>query len=555
MSTFKKEKISANRVALIAKCLVKYGFRSAAESIGMRMKIPLFSKRLGKISHKYGTHQRTKMLLEDLGPTFVKLGQIISTRPDLVGEELCEELATLQDSVEPFSYEEVEEVFKAEFGKPIDSVFKSFERIPMASASLAQVHKAVTKDGKVVAVKVQRPNIEEIIRQDIQIMHYIAELAEKRNPDLKKFGSPEIIEEFERGLQKELNFNLEGKNILRFREIFKDDLNVVIPEYFEELSTGRILTMGYVEGTPLTEILAGKTIPGINKPLIAKISVKAYFKQLLEHGFFHADLHPGNIFVNKNKIGFVDFGLIGWLEQSKIDDLSRLFINLIDCDVGNILIQLSAMDLIAEDTDLVSLREDISDLMETYYGLEMKQVNLGKSATDLMVLLAKHKIRIPKEYILLSRSLLLVESSAKALDPDFSAIEIFQPYLLKLAINKFTPKEIFKRLKLQIFDIDSLSRTLPKSIRNILKIIEGGKVKLEFEHKNLDIFAAQLDKIMSRLVVAIILASIVVGSSIAMVASNNLPIYGLPTLSVLGFFVALALGFVLVVVSLKNIAR
>lgn len=552
---FKKEKINANRIALIVQTLVKYGFRSVAEKIGLKRVIPFIPIIKPSTVQVYNSSQRTKMLLEDLGPTFVKLGQVLSTRPDLIGEELSTELSKLQDSVEPFSYEEVEQVFKEEFGKPINSIFKSFEPVPVASASLAQVHKAFTKEGKLVAVKVQRANIKEIIHQDIQIMHYISKLAERRNSNLKKFRSPEIVEEFQRSLEKELNFKYEGQNILRFRGIFKDDPNIVIPEYFEELSSSRILTMSYVSGTPLSEIIAGKIIVGLDKPLIAKICVHAYFKQLLEHGFFHADLHPGNIFVEKNKVGFVDFGMIGWLEQTQIDELSRLFLNLIECDVSSIIIQLTDMDLLTEDVDVASLREDISDLMETYYGLEMKSVNLGKSATELMLLLTKHKIRIPKEYTMLSRSLLLVESSAKALDPDFSAVDVFKPDLISLAAKKFSPKEIIKKIKKQIFDIDSVSRTLPKSIRNILRVIERGKIKLEFEHKNLDIFAEKLDQIMNRIVVAIILAAIIMGSSIAMVASNNLDIYGLPTLSVLGFFAAFVFGFILVVISLKKIAR
>ena len=552
MGIFKEERISANRIAHIAQTIVKYGFRSAAESIGIKRRIPLVPKRGNKIARDYGTHQRIKMLLEDLGPTFVKLGQILSTRPDLMGEELSTELAKLQDSVEPFSYEEVEELFKEEFGKPINFFFRSFEHAPVASASLAQVHKAVTKKGELVAVKVQRPGIEEIIRQDIQIMHYVAKLADRRNPDFKQFRSPEIVEEFERSLHKELNFRLEGRNISRFREIFKGDPNIVIPEYFEELSAGRIITMGYIRGTPLTKIIAGEKKPGMNKQLIAKICVDAYFKQLIEYGFFHADLHPGNIFIDGNKVGFVDFGMIGWLEQAQIDDLSKIFINLIDYNVGNILIQLTSMDLISEDTNIASLREDISDLMETYYGLEMRDANLGKSATELMFILTKHRIMIPKEYTLLSRSLLLVEASAKALDPDFSAVDAFKPYMLRLATKKFTPKEIIRRIKNQIFDIDSLSRSLPKTARAILRVIESGKIKLEFEHKNLDIFSDHLDKIMNKIVAAIIIAAIIVGSSIAMVATNNLQVYGLTTLSVLGFFVAVVLGFILILVSLKN---
>lgn len=555
MGLFKKEKISAQRVSHIAKTLVAYGFRSVAEILGLKRKIPLIPRRSAKIVYEYDTHERTKMVLEELGPTFVKLGQIISMRPDLVGESLSLELSKLQDSVKPFSYEEVEKAFEQEFGKPVLALFKSFDKVPFASASLAQVHHAVTKDKKLVVVKVQRPNIETIIRQDIQIMHYIARLAERRNADLKQFRSPEIVEEFERSLHKELNFKLEGKNIERFRMIFEDDPNVIIPEYFEELSTSKILTMSRVPGIPLTEVIAGKTVPRINKPLVAKICTKAYYKQLLEHGFFHADLHPGNIFVHNNKAGFVDFGMIGWLEQEQVDELSRLFVFLVECDVTNIVNQLTEMDLITDETDLVSLREDISDLVETYYGLDMKDVNLGKAATDLMILLTKHKIRVPKEYIMLSRSLLLVESTSSALDPDFNAVAIFQPYLRELTTKKFTPKEIAKRIKKELFTVDSLIRMAPKHIRNILKVVESGKIKLEFEHKNLDEFAVSLDRTMTKLVIAVILAAIIMGSSIAMVASNNLQFYGLPTLSLLGFFVSLILGFTVVIVSLKKMVR
>jgi ubiquinone biosynthesis protein len=556
MSIFKEKKVSALRVARIAKILVKYGFLTVAEDIGLRGKIPFLPRKEIEVVNGYNVHQRTKMLLEDLGPTFVKLGQILSTRPDLVGVELSNDLTHLQGSVKPFCYSQVEEVFLSEFNKPISSVFKSFDKIPMASASLSQVHKAVTMDGEIVVVKVQRPNITEMIHQDIQIMHYIAKLAERKNPDLKQFRSPEIVEEFQRSLDKELNFRLEGKNIERFQTMFALDSNVIIPEYFEKLSTSKILTMSYIPGTPLTEIIAGKTIKGLNKTLIAKTCANAYFKQLLEHGFFHADLHPGNIIVmEKNKIAIVDLGMVGWLEQNQIDELSRLFINLIDCDVSNIMIQLGAMELITEGTDVISLREDISDLMESYYGLDIKKVNLGKSATELMVLLTKYKIRIPKEYTMLSRSLLLVESSAEALDPNFSAIDLFRPYLLRMVTKNFSPESIIKRIKTQIFDLDSLSRTVPKSIRKILGVIETGKIKLEFEHKNLNLFSNELDHIMNKLTIAIILAAIIMGSAVAMVASNNLIIYGLPTLSVLGFIVALILGFLFVAFSLKNIVR
>lgn len=553
MGVFKKEKISAFRIAHIAKILAKYGFRSIAEKTGLK-RIPLLKSKKNNFEKRYNYHERTRMAIEELGPTFVKFGQIMSTRPDLIGVDLSVELAKLQDDVKPVDFEEIEIEFLEEFKKPINSVFKSFEKVPIASASLAQVYKAVTKEGKEVVVKIQRPGIEKIIQQDIQIMHYLAKFAEKRNKELKKFRSPEIIEEFQKSLQKELNFLFEGKNILRFREIFKGDEQIIIPNYYPELSTSKIITMDFVSGIPLSEIIAGKTVYGLDKPLLAKTCVNAYFKQLLEHGFFHADLHPGNIIlVGKNKIGFVDFGMIGWLEKEKIDDLSRLFMNLIECDVTNILIQLDAMELLDENINLVSLREDISDLMESYYGLEMKDVNLGKSATELMVLLTKHRIRIPKEYTMLSRSLLIVESSATALDQNFSAIELFRPYLIKVAIEKFSPAGILKKLKAQLFDLDSVTRTFPKNIRKIIKVIEGGKIKLEFEHKNLDVFANKLENIINKLSIAIILAALIMGTSMAMFAASRIEVYGLSTIALAGFVLSIIIGFIFVFISLRKI--
>jgi len=553
MSLFKREKISPHRLREIAEVLAKYGFEYAAERTKIGKKIP-FRKPPVEIIKVYNPYERARMVLEDLGPTFVKFGQILSTRPDLVGVKLSHELSRLQDAVKPFPYEEVEREIKSELGKPIDEIFKSFDRKPLASASVAQVHKAKTKSGKIVVVKVQRPEIEERIKQDIQIMHYLAEVAEHHNPGWRQYRLPEIVEEFERSILKELNFELEGRNILRFREMYKKDQEIVIPEYYPTLSSKRILTMSFIDGTPLTEIIEGKTKKEFNKPLIAKRGAEAYFKQVLVHGFFHADLHPGNMIVQDgNKIAFVDFGIVGWIEEDKINDLSKLFIHLIDCNVKDIVNQLISMNLIDEETDIDSLREDISDLMETYYGLDLKEVKLGETATQLMLLLTEYKIKIPKEYTMLSRSLLLVEGSATKLDPTFNAVTTFKPYALKLAAQKLSPLKILDRMKTEILELEGISRTIPRIVRNVLSKIEGGKIKLEFEHKNLDIFAHELEHITNKLTMAIILAALIIGSSVAMLANNSIHIYGLPTLSVLGFVASALLGFILVISSMKKI--
>lgn len=374
MSLFKKEKLSPKRAREIVQILAKYGFEFVSESTKLAKKIPFIRKK-NEIVKVYNSYERARMVLEELGPTFVKLGQILSTRPDLIGQAFSHELSKLQEEVTPFAYAEVEQQVKKELGKTIEEIYKTFEKKPYASASIAQVHRATTKDGKQVIVKIQRPNIEDKIKQDVQIMHYIAELAQKHNHAWEELKLPEIVEEFERSIVKELNFELEGKNIMRFTEMYINDSKIIIPTYYPKLSSKRLITMSFVKGTPFTELIEGTQNNEFDKPLLAKIGAEAYFKQVLLYGFFHADLHPGNMLAVKgNKIAFVDFGMVGWIEEESITDLSKLFIYLIDCDVKNIINQLTIMNLIDEGSNLENLKMEISDLMQSYYGLDLKEI-------------------------------------------------------------------------------------------------------------------------------------------------------------------------------------
>ncbi len=553
MSLFKKEKLSSKRAKEIVKILTKYGFEFVSENTKLGRSIPFIRKK-NELIKVYNSFERARMVLEELGPTFVKLGQILSTRPDLVGQPFSHELSKLQEEVKPFPYEEVEKQVKKELGKTVEEAYKSFEKKPLASASIAQVHRAVTKSGKQVVVKIQRPNIEEKIKQDLQIMHYIAELAQKHNQAWQEFKLPEIVEEFERSIIKELNFELEGKNIMRFTEMYLNDPKIVIPTYYHDLSSKRIITMSFIKGTPFTELIEKEGDLGFDKPLLARIGAEAYFKQVLVYGFFHADLHPGNMLAMKgNKLAFVDFGMVGWIEEESINDLSKLFIYMIDCDVKNIINQLTIMNLIDEGTNLDNLKMEISDLMQSYYGLDLQEIKLGETATQLMLLLTRYKIRIPKEYTMLSRSLLLVEGTAQKLDPTFNAVETFKPYAQKLAAQKLNPAKIFDKIKTEVLEMEGMTRVIPRTIRNILAKIEGGKIKVEFEHKNLDIFAHELEHISNKIVLAIILGCLIVGSSIAMLATNSMHINGLPIITVLGFGVSAVLGILLVFSSMKKI--
>ncbi|HPM86113.1 MAG TPA: AarF/ABC1/UbiB kinase family protein [archaeon] len=553
MSLFKKKKLSSKRAREIVRILAKYGFEFVSEKTKLGRSIPFINKK-SELVLVYNSFERARMVLEELGPTFVKMGQILSTRPDLIGQPFSIELSKLQDAVTPFSYKEVEHEMKCELGGSVEELFKSFDKKPIASASIAQVHLAVTKNGEKVAVKIQRPGIEEKISQDVQIMHYIAELAQKYNNAWEEFRLTEIVEEFERSIVKELNFELEGKNIMRFNEMYLNDKNIIIPKYFPSLSSKRIITMSYIKGVSFSQLISSGKDYGFDKKELARIGAEAYFKQVLVFGLFHADLHPGNLIAIKgNKIGIVDFGMVGWIDEESISDLSKLFIYLIDCDAKNIINQLVIMNLIEESVDVSNMKIEINDLMQSYYGLDLKELNLGDVATQLMLLLTKYKIRIPKEYTMLSRSLLLVEGSAQKLDPSFNAVETFKPFAQKLAVQKLSPVKLFEKFKTEFLEVEGLTRVIPRTIKNILAKLESGKIKLEFEHKNLDVFATSLDHITNKLVLAIILGSLIIGSSLAMLATDSMHINGLPLITLIGFGFCAILGVLLVFSSMQRI--
>ena len=553
MEFFKKKKLSSKRAREIVRILAKYGFEFVSEKTKLGKSIP-FLKKKNEITSTYNSFERARMVLEELGPTFVKMGQILSTRPDLVGQPFSIELSKLQDNVAPFSYKEVEHIVKSELGGSVEELFKSFNKKPIASASLAQVHLAVTKRGEKVAVKIQRPGIEEKISQDIQIIYYIVDLAQKYNNVWEEFKLTEIVDEFERSILKELNFELEGKNIMRFNEMYLTDKNIIIPKYFPTLSSKRIITMSYIDGVPFSKLIDSDKDYGFNKKELAQVGAKAYFKQVLVFGLFHADLHPGNLIAVKgNKIGIVDFGMVGWIDEESVSDLSKLFIYLIDCDAKSIINQLVIMDLLDDSVDVSNMRIDISDLMQTYYGLDLKEVHLGEVASKLMLLLNKYKIRIPKEYTMLSRSLLLVEGSALKLDPSFNAVETFKPFAKKLVVKKFSPIKLFEKFRTEVLEVEGLTRVVPRTIRNILAKFESGKIKVEFEHKNLDVFATSLDHITNKLVLAIILGSLIIGSSLAMLVTDSMHINGLPLITLIGFGFCAILGILLVFSSMQKI--
>ena len=460
----KKNTRSIKRLEEIIRTLSKFGFGYLIEETDLKNRIP-FMKRFHKQDSNASditVYERARLVLEELGATFIKIGQVLSSREDLVGKHFAKEFSKLQDAAPPIPFHVVRKQISLELGASTKTLFTHFEREPLASASIGQVHKATLKNGTVVVIKVQRLDISRQIEDDIRIMRQLVALISRHVQDLEQYGLPQIIDEFERSIKKELDYRQEKQNINRFALLFAEDENVVVPQTFDEYCTRRILTMQYIDGIKISELPRSSKV--YDKKLIAKRGVQSVFKQILIDGFFHADPHPGNLFVLKdNKICFIDFGMMGRLDKEFVDNLSRLFIFLIDYDVNNIIHQLLNMGLIDEQVDMKSFKYDLMDIMDLYYGSQLQEIDLGNMLRELTLLLGKYKVTLPRELVLLSRALIIIESVGKDLDPEFNIVEACKPLAEQVVKQRVSLDKIPEFIKQNLFEIEHFIRILPKS--------------------------------------------------------------------------------------------
>ncbi|VVB57414.1 protein kinase UbiB [uncultured archaeon] len=531
---------SAQRLREILAVLASSGFGYMVARMRLSHQLPLLD-RLSTTEpdlSEVDLPVRSREVLAQLGPTFIKFGQILSTRPDLVGSEFSEELSKLQDKVPPFPYEEVKGIIESDLGKPIPALFKSFDKKPFASASIGQVHRAVLKSGEEVVVKVRRPRIVEQVREDVQIMRFLASQLSAHSPESRSIHLPSIITEFERAINRELDYRREVRYAQQFAEFFKSDSAIHIPRVHAGLCSEQVLVMEYVHAPSLQDIFsARKTVRHLNKRLVARRLVDAYFRQVMVSGLFHADPHPSNILLlPKNRICFLDFGMVGRIEPALMTDLMHCFALIIRYDVDGLLRQFDYMNLLDENVDRRVLRYDVLDLMESYYGAELAELDIGALFSRLIELMRRHHLRVPREFVMLGRSMLIIEGDAVRLDPRFNVLAVLTPYAEQAVVRR-TPKlkSVSALLGEYLIDFSRFAHDLPSDLRHLVHTLQSGRLKLEFEHKNLDVFTRDLERIGNKLSVALLAAALIMGSSMLAAAVGGGPaILGLP-LSVVGF--------------------
>ncbi|HKL83541.1 MAG TPA: AarF/UbiB family protein [Desulfobacter sp.] len=530
--------------------IIKYGFEDIIDATKIDHylnKIP-FSTPHQKLSR----NQRIRMVLEELGPTFIKMGQVLSSRPDLIPLDLTRELAKLQDTVPSFSFEQVEQIIYAEFGKPICDVFHSFEAFPFASASIGQVHRAELSPGEQVAVKVQRPGIRKRVEIDLEIIHYLAQVMEKNLEDVDIFRPVKIVEEFAQSLEKELDYMVEAANMEQMADQFAKEPAIHIPEVYWTHSTQRVLCMEFIRGIKADDLEAIHRA-GLDRKKITRIGADFVMRQVFEFGFFHADPHPGNILILEDqRICMIDFGMIGF-----VDLITReLFIDLLQelasknsLNTARLLCRLTVPD---ESVNMAALEKDISQFCAIYLSRKLEEINPSRMIHQFLELCARHGLRIPPDLFLMIKAFISLEGVVRTLDPQFDMLGHARPYIRAAALRKYSMPRLSREVTRIARDIFALLQTLPSDTSHIITQIKQGKIKISIKIEGLERLMMIQDQTSNRISFAIIIASLILGSAI--VLNSRIPpmIFGVSIIGIAGFVAAAVLGFWLLVAIIRR---
>ncbi len=530
------------RIKEVTTILVKHGLEQLAEVLGLAS---LFEKARRVIQNEpplepgLTTAQRLCMVMQDLGPTFIKLGQILSTRRDLLSEEFIEEFSRLQDSVPPMEFERVKDVFRRELGKDPSEIFREFDQTPLAAASIGQVHRAVLNSGEEVVVKVQREGITSIIRSDVDILYYLAKKLESADLIDRIYGPTEIVDEFSRSIRQELDYLREAQNITAFRANFKDNPRIYIPRVHEEYTTQRLLCMEYIHGKKVGKFTEIECDP----KLIAKVGASAVLQQIFQDGCFHADPHPGNLVIMPgNVVCFMDFGMTGRLSVKMRDQLAWMLIHLMGRDYDALARSVTDAADPLEDVDLDALSTSLMDTLDPYYGATLKQINVGNLIRNCSRLLVRYRMKLPTSYTLMLKSLVTIEGMGKKLDPEFDITALARPFVEQLIVERWKPKRLAHDLELAVLDLSSLVKRVPQQIVGILNRIQHGSLDLQFSHKGLNPMMQTLDKVSNRIAFAMVIAALLVSSALIMTATSGTAFGRFAFVGVGGYVVAGVLG-------------
>ena len=536
---------SLQRLQRIATVLTQHGFEHIVQRLPLRTLVPLRRVRATAASPTSGltVGQRLAAVCNDLGPTFIKLGQMASTRPDLIPASLVEDLRTLQDHVPPFDSQTAIAIIEEELGTPIDKLYSNFEEEPLASGSIGQVHRAVTHDGMKVVVKVKRPNIDQIVRMDLHLLRVLAESLEHHLPELRIYRPVMVIDEFEHTLIRELDFTCEAANTARVAAAYVDHPYIHIPQTRWELSGPRVLTLEAVAGQNIDLVLRGQG-DRFNRPLLASRLAELYLEQFFDIRTFHADPHPGNILVAPPaQISLIDFGQVGVISDRLATRLVLILTAAIYREPEVITTILGELDAFGSETEPHKLTRDLQQLLDKYYGLTIRHLDMARILDEAADIMRNNQISIPRDLVLILKTLATTTGVAVQLDPDLDLLALFRPRLKKLIKDQLSPKQVSRWVGLTLWDTLSLLKEAPRRIRASLRHLARGTWQLNVHHDKLEHLITEMDRSSNRLSFSIVIAALVVGSSVVLTAPPR-EVLGLPLqwIAVVGYIAAGLLG-------------
>jgi len=524
---------SVTRYNQILRVLVKYGFEDLVYYMEEKKRYGFLHRLIPKSSRvramKYTKWEKMRLVCEELGPTFVKFGQILSNRPDLVPLELVFELEKLQDKVPPMSNREAKEVVETELKDTVENLFAWFDPKPFASASLAQVHGITLHSGKRIALKIQRPGIEAIIIEDIKVMYSVAEILEKRIPSLKSFDPKGLVKNFQESILDELDFINESINVQRFyNNLIKDEGNDQFansPKVYQEFTTAKILALEFMSGIKIDKLKELKEA-GLDAKVIARRLAVSYFKQIFESGFFHADPHPGNLLIQPNgQICYLDFGMMGSILPRDIETFGQLFLSITRRDVKKIIKALQQLSNYSPIENMRSLEFDINEFVEKYYVRSIHKNEMSTLLLELKDIIVAHGLKVPAHFFLFVRSLITIEGVIQKLDPELEQFSIVKPYLLKSVSKKFNPIKMGERVVNSIYELSNYMEEFPRDLKNAINKINSGQIKVDLTHKGIDPMIHTIQRVTKQVVTAFIMGALIVGAALFIISGVH-PLWG-----------------------------
>ena len=537
--------------------LIKYGFEEMAGLFARRLKIGIGSRSLptARMRNLAETSlpQRVRLAAQELGPTFIKLGQMLSTRPDLIPAEYVAELEKLQDRVAPEKYEHIRNAVKQQLGAFPEEVFETFEPVPLAAASIAQVHRARTKEGCEVVVKIRRPGIVKTIHTEMEILQDIAGMVKARLGRENTIDPVRMVSEFSQAVTREVDFANERRNQQRFIKNFADDAAVHVPEVLEAYSTEGILTMEFIDGIKPSYIDRLEAA-GLDPKTIASRGADFVLKQVFDHGFFHTDPHPGNFLIlPDNVLAPLDFGQVGRLTLQDKLLLQYSVLSIVDGDAGKLIHGLERAEMLTDETDMVELTRDLEEILSAYHDLPLKDIPFGQAISRGFDVIRRHHIETPRDFTLMLKSLMTIEAFATDLDTEFSIIDHLKPYARKFTLEQVSPENLFRQMRKAARGAGELASRFPEDAAAIIGKFRRGNFKIHVYHDHLEELEQTLDNSFNRMSFAVIIAALLIASSLLVPQTGDvLGLVNFQTLGIIGYLAAAIMGIWLLVSIIRH---